>query len=68
MKRTDNMQRGEPTGSGAVLYVTIAAALGLLWWERRSAMTPADHTIALLGIVLAVFAVTLMWLGHEGGL
>jgi hypothetical protein len=34
------------------MYVAFAATLGLLWLERRSSLTPADHTIALLTIVL----------------
>jgi hypothetical protein len=37
--------------------------LGLLWLERHAALTPADHTIALLTILAIFFVVTWMWLG-----
>ena len=65
MRRIDDMQRPEPAGSGLVLYVAFATALGLLFLERHAALTQTDHTVALIAIVLAFFVVTLVWLGGE---
>jgi hypothetical protein len=59
------MRKPEPARSGRLIYVLFAGALGLLYLERRSTMTPFEHTEALLAIVLLFFLVIWMWLGSE---
>ena len=49
------MRKQETAPRWGVVYLLFVGALGLLWLERRSAMTPFDHTVALLGIVVAFF-------------
>ncbi len=66
MRKMDDMQRPERTRSGLVLYLAFAGVIGLLWLERHLSLTPADHTIALLTIVMIFFVVTWMWLDGEG--
>jgi hypothetical protein len=68
MRKVDNWGPKEPTRSGWPLYASFAIVLGLLWLERRSSLTPADHTLALIGIVVAFFALAVIWLAREGSL
>jgi hypothetical protein len=62
MNRSDDMRKREPAPSWGAVYLSLLAVAGLLWLERRTAMTPLDHTVALLGILMVFFVLLSAWL------
>jgi hypothetical protein len=65
MRRTGDMRRLETAFHSGLLYLVFIGMLGLLYLERRSALTPGEHTLALLGIVLVFCGLIWVSLGKE---
>ena len=65
MRKPTNFDRGEAGVGWRVIYLLFVAALGLLYLERRTTMTPFEHTEALVAIVMMFFLLIWMWLDAE---
>ena len=66
MRRRFEMRKQTDTPRPGVVYVLFVGTLGLLWLEERSSLTPGEHQLAILGVVLAFFLLTFIWLDIEG--
>lgn len=66
MNRAHNIRKREATPRFGVIYVLFVGTLGLLWLEDRSVLTPFEHQVVLLAIILLFFALTFAWLTLEG--
>ncbi len=66
MRRRFEMRKQADTPRLGVVYALFAGALGLLWLEERSSLTPVGHELAILGVVVAFSLLAFIWLGMEG--